>query len=122
VCLPTTAPGLLARANQLKKDEAPTRDILEAVDAGLPLASGPFRAELLALQAETLLASGRERQAWGVADAYLEAGGPRRLVVLQIAASAALTVDGCEAALPYLLELEEEGAGDPEQLARCEKP
>lgn len=119
-CLPTTAPGLLARANQLKKDGAPSREILDAVDTALPIASGPFRAELLALQAETLLAAGRERQAWGVADAYLEAGGPRRLEVLQIAASAALTVDGCAGALPYLQALEEAGAGEPAQLERCE--
>ena len=120
-CLPTTAPGLLARANRLKKDGAPARRILEAVEAALPMASGPFRAELLALQAETLLASGRERQARAAADAYLESGGPRRLEVLQIAASAALAVDGCAAALPYLHALEEAGAGDPAQLARCEE-
>lgn len=120
-CMPTTAAGLLARANTLKTTGAPPSEVLTAVDAGLPLASGPFRAELLALSAQMRLASGEPAAALVAAREYLTIGGPRRAEVLQIAAYAALQTEGCPGALPMLQALEDLGAGDPMALQRCEE-
>lgn len=119
-CAPTTAPGLLGRANALKAAGAPPAEVLTAVDAGLPTATGPFAAELLALRTEMLAEVGRDADAVDAADRYLAAGGPRRIDVLRIAAGSALAVGGCARALPYLHQLEDAGEGDPDQLARCE--
>ncbi|MEZ4235481.1 MAG: FecR domain-containing protein [Myxococcota bacterium] len=120
VCLPSTPPGLLGRANELKRRGADPAEVLATVDAALPAAAGPFLAELLALRAEALLALDRPAEARAAADRYLDAGGARTVDLLQIAATAALADGGCAAALPYLQRLEAQGAGDPERLARCE--
>ncbi|MEQ1507774.1 MAG: FecR domain-containing protein [Myxococcota bacterium] len=126
-CVPTTgtpaaaSSGLLGRANLLKKSGAPAAEVLTAVEAGLPLATGPFRSELLALDAEMLHAVGRSREARDAADRYLaDPGGSRRAEVLAVAAAAAIATDGCPAAMRYLSALEELGAGDPALLERCE--
>ena len=119
-CLPTTAPGLLGRANELKRAGAPWADVLATVEAALPQATGPFLGELVAVQAEALGALGRHGEARAAADRYLGLGGPRVVDLLRIGANAALAERGCDAALPYLERLEERGEGDPELLARCE--
>jgi ferric-dicitrate binding protein FerR (iron transport regulator) len=120
-CMPTTAPGMLGRAQELKRSGAGPAEVLATVDAALPSASGPFLGELLALRAEALLALDRHAEAVAAADDYLARGGPRVEDLLQIAVSGALADGGCAAALPYLLALEERGEGDPEQLERCEE-
>ena len=119
-CLPLTPAGLLGRANALKTAGAEPREVLETVDRALPDATGPFRAELLALKAEMSLAEGLHTEALLAARAYLESKGPRRVEMLQIGARAAMSAEGCAGALPLLQSLEDLGAGDPEALAACE--
>jgi hypothetical protein len=120
-CLPTTAPGLLARADALAARGAGPAEILAAVDAGIPIAAEPFLGELRARRAQVLLQAGRPAEALDEARAYLKVGGPRRVEVLKLAASAAAATGGCEAALPWLQDLEELGEADPDALLGCER-
>ncbi|MEQ1571924.1 MAG: FecR domain-containing protein [Myxococcota bacterium] len=119
-CLPNTAPGLLGRANALKAANAAPADVLAAVDAGLPIAQGPYEGELRAVRAEMLLQLDRPVEAVAEARRYLALDGPRQIEVAKIGVSAAMASGGCEVALPFLQDLERHGAADPDLLLDCE--
>lgn len=110
-CLPTSAAGLLGRAQALREAGAPATDVLAALDAGLALAPAgdPAREELLGARLRVLAETGEVVPALDVARALLaETSGVRREEVLALATRLALAAGGCEAAAPWLLPV----AGD----------
>lgn len=89
-CLPTRAAGLLARAQALADEGAPSALVLVAVDRALTLAApgDPVSGELVALRIATLTNAGRRHDALRAAEAYLASGaGPRRAEVEALAAA-----------------------------------
>jgi hypothetical protein len=125
-CLPTTAIGFLARANQLGDQGAPPADILAAAEGGLSLSNSgaddaTIRDELVRLRAEALYDVGRAAEALEVAAAALPSATHRATDLRHLAARAGMASAGCDAALPYLSELRARDATGPElvQYADC---
>lgn len=120
-CLPTTAAGLLARAEALMDDGRPTEAVLETLDRGLRIAGdGPVHGELLARRMHQRAAVGDVDGALDDATRYLERHADRTADVQRFAAWLALSERGCAAATPWLTALHEDGsAPDAVLLAEC---
>lgn len=126
-CAPTTAAGLLGRAQALRDAGEPAMAVLDVVERGL--AADPdvaLRIELSLLRAEALGSLGRHVEALRFAEAALgEATGDRKLELQHIAAREAVRAEGCTAALPHLRSLRDLGAGSAVELvllADCAAP
>ncbi len=121
LCLPTTAGGLLGRARTLDKAEAPSTDVLAAIEAGLEIAEGPIGNELATYRIQHLLAIEANAPALEYVEAYIVSGTDhRRPQMLRVAAELALSLHGCERALPYLRELEGDlTSRDEEMMTEC---
>jgi hypothetical protein len=106
-CAPTSAAGLLGRAQALQTAGAEPAAIADAVDRGLRLCTfaDPVGAELGALQLQLLAEAGRTAEALETAHRLLEAGGGARTAeIVALAAALAAEAGGCEAAAPWLGE------------------
>lgn len=96
-CLPTRAAGLLGRAQAMLDADAPPAEVLDAVDRGLALATGPVRHELLLARLETLVRGGRDAEALSQASALLAdpAGDDEAPAIRRLASTAARRQGGC---------------------------
>ena len=122
-CLPIRPALLLQRADALDEAGADREDVLDALDRGLAAsAEGSFVAsELLARRMQVHLAAGRVDEAVRDGQRYLASEHATRAVEVRTnLARTVLTVRGCEAARPWLLPLEAQGAPlDRVLLAEC---
>lgn len=125
-CLPVRAAALLGRADALTAAGAAPGPVLETLDFGLERAEAgsPVEGELLARRLQVRAAAGATDDALADADRYLASGQRSRVgEVLGTAGRVALAAKGCEAALPYLRQLEATGtAEDLVVLASCVAP
>lgn len=122
-CLPTTAGGLLGRAQALRAASAPVTAVLGALDAGLAVArsSSATATELAAQRVLTLEEMGRTSDALSQALALVEAGHPlRRQMILQAAVRLALAEGACEAVRSLAETLQAEGGTVGVEVAACE--
>lgn len=123
LCLPVRPELLMGRADALEERGASVEARMEALDAGLKRAdagtavAGELLFRRMQLRGETGDLNGSLKDA----DAYLAGAGPRAVEVQRYAGWKALAgPGGCEAALPYLSQLEL--TGSPEDrvlLAEC---
>jgi hypothetical protein len=106
--------------------EASRVQVLEVLDRGLARSApdDPVHDELEVLRIRTLSEDGRTQQAYEAATERLARGAPHRArEVRQIAARAALALEGCGAALPHLELLAGEDSGTAMvHLADCVAP
>ncbi len=115
LCLRSAAAALGWALEQRQSGASPAR-ILEVAQRGLALApaAGPIHDELHVLRIEALNQLDRDEEALAAAEVYLAAATDlRRDEVRQIAARSALNSQGCEAALPHLDVLADQGAVVP---------
>ncbi|MFT4621666.1 MAG: ferric-dicitrate binding protein FerR (iron transport regulator) [Myxococcota bacterium] len=120
VCLPATAAGLLGRALALEDRGAPPEQRLEALDAALSLtAPEPVLAEVLATRVRPLLDAGRHDDALQAAEAYVDRGGGREDELRHVAAHLALSLHGCDRAVPHLRALVTPSPEESAHLAAC---
>ena len=115
LCLRSAAAALGWALEQRQAGASPAR-ILEVAQRGLALApaAGPIHDELHVLRIEALNQLGRDEEALAAAEVYLAAATDlRRDEVRQIAARSALNSQGCEAALPHLDALADQGGVVP---------
>jgi hypothetical protein len=116
LCLPTSAGGMLVRGRLLDSPD----DSLEAAEIGMRLhPDGDTRAELTALQFESLLKLGRFDEAVGAAGQYIHLGGPRTTVRRYGSTYAASPAVSCETAMAYVSSLSEPTADERAAVARC---
>ncbi len=126
-CAPTSAAGLLGRAQALRQRGASNTEILDAAERGLGAAhDDALAAELTLVRAEMLAALDRHGEAFAVSAAATDLGAGARQVDLQhLAAREGLRAQGCEAAVPFLRQLRETDAASPAELvllADCVAP
>lgn len=117
-CAPTTAAGLLGRAQALRQRGAANAEVLEAAERGLlaPHDAG-LAAELTLVRAETLAQLARHTDALAVCVAATTAGaGARQIDLEHLEAREGLRAIGCEAALSPLRRLRERAAASPAEL------
>jgi hypothetical protein len=108
LCRPVSADTMLGRIRALQTLGGSPEALLNEVDLAQSRDEGspPARDELGALRVTLLEATGRPDEALAQARAWLDAGSTvRRNDVLRVAASLALTAEGCAGALPHLNEL-----------------
>jgi len=125
LCLPTTAPGALARVLALRESVTPSA-LQAELDAALALpdATGPVSAELRALRAGALLSAGDEAAALAEAEATLALPDVTRADELhRLAARLRVRAGDCAGALPHLRALEAAGTlgDDTLSLADCSR-
>jgi ferric-dicitrate binding protein FerR (iron transport regulator) len=124
LCLPVTGAGMLGRAQALEQQGASSEAILAAVDAGLQMAEGPVRSELLAFRIQHLLEMGKQAAALQHIEAYLAEGTTlRRTQMLRAGARLAQAAGRCRIALQYLREIpDNEALPDDRRLREwCKK-
>lgn len=126
-CAPTSAAGLLGRAQALRQRGASNTEVLEAAERGLGAPHDEaLAAELTLVRAEMLAALDRHGEALAVAATATEAGAGARQVDLQhLAAREGLRAQGCDAASPYLRQLRDHNVASPAELvllADCVAP
>ena len=106
-CWPTTASGLLGRAQALRDRGAASNDILATVDRGLSLApSSAIHTELSALQVVELSRGSDPAAAVAAATRHLahpETG--RRAEIARIGAALGYQLHGCDGAMPFIADL-----------------
>ncbi len=115
VCLPTSAGGMLGRAQALEQAGAAAGDVLAALDAGLAMSAGPaVVTELQFRRAVVLRQQGDLSGAWQqVSTALANGGGVRRDALRRFAAEVALTIRDCSGAEPYLDTVVEDAVYQP---------
>lgn len=123
-CLPATASGLLGRARALADGGEAPDAILDALDRGLALdAEVGVRGELLAARIGPLVALERSAEALVAAEQYLALGVETRdASVRRAAAALALSLEGCQRALPHLEGLAEPTPAELAQRDACRAP
>ena len=112
-CVPTSAAGLLGRAQALRSGGSAAADVLASVDRGLSLSPSPaVHTELSALKVGILAQEGQSTAAIEAARIHLatpEAG--RRAEVARVGAALGYGAAGCAGAEPFLADL------PPEEVA-----
>ncbi len=124
LCLPTTAGGLLGRAQALESQGASSEAVLQAVEQGLAIVDGPVEGELRAFRIQHLLQLGRSTEALEHIDAYVASGTLlRRTQMLTAGSQIAEAVGGCKRALPYLraLDAESPSPDTAKRLKHCSR-
>ena len=117
-CLPVTAAGLLGRADALI-DAGRHDELLDTLDRGIGLGSGPVKGELLVRRMQHNSRSGAVDAVLSDATEYL-ANDSGRLVEVQRMAAYTAAKRGCSEALPWLEQLQVGGsAADLVFLGEC---
>lgn len=117
-CLPTTAAGLLGRAQALRQRSDTEVVVLDAAERGLRAApDSAFTAELTLVRVQALAALERHPEAYGIAAEALTAGaGARQTDLEHLAAREGLRTRGCDAALLHLRRLRDMSAASSAEL------
>lgn len=106
-CWPTTATGLLGRAQAQRTGGASVEGVMATVERGL--AAGPdatIRTELAALQVVLLAESGSAGDAIAAATAHLsQPDSGRRAEVARVGAALGYAASGCSGAEPFIADL-----------------
>jgi len=110
-CVPTTAAGLLGRAQALERAGAAAAEVRAAADAGVALATiANVRGELLAVRLRSFLTESDADDALAAATAYLDGGYPeRRADVLAVGIQLAVGAGDCARADAWAREAGAEG-------------